>query len=174
MKHSTRRRATALVVRLFHDLQERFRLWRGASGKPGSGERASLHLRRTRRLALSASRFGQEGVEPRHPQEIRRPEGILWGGRHAAGAGHAAFPQRGRRRRAGVVAIDKDTGRTLWTASEDPASHASAVSATFGEQAHVLFYTRTGLLGADPKQARFSSSSAGGPVATPRRTRRLR
>ena len=75
---------------------------------------------------------------------------------------------------AGVVAIDKDTGRTLWTASEDPASHASAVSATFGEQAHVLFYTRTGLLGADPKtgeiffQQRWRArSNASANAATP-------
>ena len=42
---------------------------------------------------------------------------------------------------AGVVAIDKDTGRTLWTASEDPASHASAVSAT-SENRPTFFSTR--------------------------------
>ena len=75
---------------------------------------------------------------------------------------------------AGVVALDKDTGRVLWTAGDDPASHASAVAATFGGQPRVVFFTRTGLLGAHPKtgeiifQRRWRArSNASANVATP-------
>ena len=75
---------------------------------------------------------------------------------------------------AGVAAIDKDTGRVLWTASDDPASHASAVAATFGGKPHVLFFTRTGLLGVHPKAGEIffqyrwrARSNASANAATP-------
>ena len=75
---------------------------------------------------------------------------------------------------AGVAAIDKDTGRVLWTASDDPASHASAVAAMFGGKPHVLFFTRTGLLGTDPKTGEIffqhrwrARSNASANAATP-------
>ncbi len=74
----------------------------------------------------------------------------------------------------GVVALDKDTGRVLWTAGDDPASHASAVAATFEGQPHVLFFTRTGLLGAHPKTGEIffqhrwrARSNASANAATP-------
>ena len=75
---------------------------------------------------------------------------------------------------AGVAALDKDTGRVLWTASDDPASHASAVAATFGGKPHVVFFTRTGLLGAHPKTGEIffqhrwrARSNASANAATP-------
>jgi outer membrane protein assembly factor BamB len=51
---------------------------------------------------------------------------------------------------AGIVALDKDTGRLLWKATDDEASYSSTVAATFGGNPHVLAFTRGGLVGADP------------------------
>ena len=54
-------------------------------------------------------------------------------------------------RRGGIVAFAADTGEELWTATTDEASYSSPVGATFGGQRHVLFFTRTGLVGLDPE-----------------------
>jgi outer membrane protein assembly factor BamB len=51
---------------------------------------------------------------------------------------------------AGIIALDKDTGRLLWKATSDEASYSSPVAATFGGKAHLLAFTRAGLVGADP------------------------
>ena len=51
---------------------------------------------------------------------------------------------------AGLVALDKDTGRVLWTATDDEASYASPVAADFSGKRHIVFFTRNGLQAADP------------------------
>lgn len=51
---------------------------------------------------------------------------------------------------AGLIALDKDTGRVLWTATDDEASYSSPVAAEFGGKPHVVFFTRNGLQAADP------------------------
>ncbi len=51
---------------------------------------------------------------------------------------------------AGIVAFNADTGAVLWTATRHEASYSSPVSATFGGQRCVLFFTRQGLIGLDP------------------------
>ena len=51
---------------------------------------------------------------------------------------------------AGIVAFDANTGGVLWTATDHEASYSSPVSATFGGQPTVLFFTRNGLVGLDP------------------------
>jgi len=53
-------------------------------------------------------------------------------------------------RDAGVVAFDAGSGSTVWTASDDEASYSSAVIAELGGRRRVLFFTRAGLLAADP------------------------
>lgn len=53
--------------------------------------------------------------------------------------------------RAGLVAFDAHTGRVLWTATDDEASYSSPAMATLGGRRQVLFFTRTGLVSADPK-----------------------
>jgi outer membrane protein assembly factor BamB len=59
---------------------------------------------------------------------------------------------------AGIVAFDKDTGKEVWKATDDPASYSSPVAATVGGARHVVFFTRTGLVDLDPKdgKVRFS------------------
>jgi outer membrane protein assembly factor BamB len=51
---------------------------------------------------------------------------------------------------AGIIALDKDTGRLLWKATSDEASYSSPVAATFGGKPYLLAFTRAGLVGADP------------------------
>ena len=52
---------------------------------------------------------------------------------------------------AGLVAFDASTGRVLWTATDDEASYSSPAMATLGGRRQVLFFTRTGLVSADPE-----------------------
>lgn len=51
---------------------------------------------------------------------------------------------------AGIAAFDRETGKTLWTATNDPASYAAPVAATIAGMRHALFFTRNGLVDADP------------------------
>ena len=51
---------------------------------------------------------------------------------------------------AGVAAFDAATGKVLWTATSDEAGYSSAVLATIGGVRHALFWTRAGLVDADP------------------------
>jgi outer membrane protein assembly factor BamB len=51
---------------------------------------------------------------------------------------------------AGLVALDKDTGRLLWKATGHGASYASPILASFAGKPHLLAFTRAGLVGADP------------------------
>ncbi|MCC6585278.1 MAG: PQQ-like beta-propeller repeat protein [Bryobacterales bacterium] len=55
---------------------------------------------------------------------------------------------------AGVVAIDKKTGKTLWKALNDEAGYSSPVVATIGGQMRAIFFTREGLVDADPSSGR--------------------
>ena len=51
---------------------------------------------------------------------------------------------------AGVVALDRDTGKEAWKATDDGASYSSPVAATIGGTRHVLFFSREGLVSLDP------------------------
>jgi outer membrane protein assembly factor BamB len=50
----------------------------------------------------------------------------------------------------GLVAFDKATGMTLWTATNDEASYSSPTATTIGGVRSALFFTRNGLVAVDP------------------------
>jgi outer membrane protein assembly factor BamB len=50
----------------------------------------------------------------------------------------------------GIVAFNKATGVTLWTATNDEASYSSPTAATIGGVRSALFFTRNGLVAVDP------------------------
>lgn len=52
--------------------------------------------------------------------------------------------------KAGIVALDLATGRTLWSATADPASYASPIMTTIDRTPHAVFFTRTGFVDLDP------------------------
>jgi outer membrane protein assembly factor BamB len=51
---------------------------------------------------------------------------------------------------AGIGAFDAATGKTLWTATSDEAGYSAAVVTTIAGVRHALFWTRAGLVDADP------------------------
>jgi outer membrane protein assembly factor BamB len=51
---------------------------------------------------------------------------------------------------AGIVALDKGTGKLLWKAAEDKASYSSPIAATIDGRRYALFFTRTGFVALDP------------------------
>lgn len=55
---------------------------------------------------------------------------------------------------AGIVAIHKATGKTLWKALTHESGYSSPVVATIGKERHALFFTREGLVDADPATGR--------------------
>jgi outer membrane protein assembly factor BamB len=56
---------------------------------------------------------------------------------------------------AGIVAFDKDSGKTLWRSTEDAASYSSPVAATIGGKRYALFFTRSGLVGVEPADGKI-------------------
>lgn len=50
----------------------------------------------------------------------------------------------------GIVAIDKQTGETLWTATDDGASYATPTAATIHNRRYVFVLTSEGLVSLDP------------------------
>lgn len=57
--------------------------------------------------------------------------------------------------RSGLVAFDKDTGKVVWTAADDEASYSSPVAATIHDARFLFFFTRNGLVAADPANGRI-------------------
>ena len=56
---------------------------------------------------------------------------------------------------AGIVALDKLTGKTLWKALSHESGYSSPIAATIGGVRHALFFTREGLVDADPATGRI-------------------
>lgn len=56
---------------------------------------------------------------------------------------------------AGLIALDKATGKTAWKALAHESGYSSPVAATIGGARHVFFFTREGLVDADPGTGRI-------------------
>jgi outer membrane protein assembly factor BamB len=75
---------------------------------------------------------------------------------------------------AGIVALNKETGKEVWKTTKDAASYSSPVVATIDSVRHALFLTREGIVSLDPSngQVRFrkrwrSRNNASVNAATP-------
>jgi outer membrane protein assembly factor BamB len=55
---------------------------------------------------------------------------------------------------AGIVAFDKESGRVLWKSTGDEAGYSSPVAATIHGRRYAFFFTRAGLVAADPADGR--------------------
>jgi outer membrane protein assembly factor BamB len=60
----------------------------------------------------------------------------------------------GLKKKAGVVALDRETGQTLWTATDHGASYATPVVATIHDERHALVFTAKGLVSLEPETGR--------------------
>jgi outer membrane protein assembly factor BamB len=56
----------------------------------------------------------------------------------------------GGRSGAGIVAFDKDSGKVAWKCANDEAGYASPVAATIHDRRYAFFFTRAGLVAANP------------------------
>lgn len=56
---------------------------------------------------------------------------------------------------AGVVALDRDTGRTVWQSTDEAASYASPMCATIGGQRYAFIFGRGGLVALDPADGKL-------------------
>ena len=68
---------------------------------------------------------------------------------------NVVFLNVGGRNGTGLVAFDAGTGDVLWTAADDEASYSSPVAATLLGAPRILFFTRKGLVGADPETGKI-------------------
>ncbi len=59
---------------------------------------------------------------------------------------------------AGIVALDKQTGKEVWKATDQEASYASPVAATIDGVRQVIFFTREGFVSLDPATGTVRSS----------------
>jgi len=64
--------------------------------------------------------------------------------------GEALLLNLGAPNGAGIVAFHKTSGKLLWKNSEDEASYSSPTAATIEARRYVVFFTRNGLVAADP------------------------
>jgi outer membrane protein assembly factor BamB len=53
------------------------------------------------------------------------------------------------------VAFDKGSGRVAWKGTDDEAGYASPVAATIHDRRYAFFFTRAGLVGADPANGKI-------------------
>ncbi len=51
-----------------------------------------------------------------------------------------------------ILALDRETGKVVWSLEDHEASYSSPTAATIGQRRHVFFFTRAGLVVVDPKR----------------------
>jgi outer membrane protein assembly factor BamB len=56
---------------------------------------------------------------------------------------------------AGIVAFDKGTGKVAWKTANDEAGYASPIAATINNRRYAFFFTRAGLVAADPADGKI-------------------
>ena len=92
----------------------------------------------------------QRGVN----QEYTVPQGFFGVGTAPVIEGRLLLLNVGGPGGAGVVAFDKNNGKTVWKASDDGASYSTPVVRTFHGRRVAVFFTKDGLLGLDPETGR--------------------
>lgn len=60
----------------------------------------------------------------------------------------------GHTKEAGLVAFNRNTGKTVWTKTSEKATYSSPVATTVEGQRHVIFATRLNVISVDPKNGR--------------------
>jgi outer membrane protein assembly factor BamB len=69
--------------------------------------------------------------------------------------GNAVLLNIGGEAGAGIVALDKDTGKLLWKSLDDEASYSSPVMATLNGKRRAVFFARTGLAVVNPANGKI-------------------
>ncbi len=111
----------------------------GASGRLACVDLVSGRPRWTRHLA----------------QEYQAPEGYFGFGTAPLVWDHLVLLALGGRNGAGIIAVDRKTGRTVWTATDEPVSYASPVAFSFDRRPAALFLMRLQLVGIEPESGKI-------------------
>ena len=61
-------------------------------------------------------------------------------------------------RSAGIIALDTQTGKIRWKATEEKSSYASPILTKINDQLHAIFFTREGLVSAEPSSGKVNFS----------------
>ena len=61
-------------------------------------------------------------------------------------------------RSAGIIALDTQTGKIRWKATEEKSSYASPILTKINDQPHAIFFTREGLVSAEPSSGKVNFS----------------
>ncbi len=90
--------------------------------------------------------------------ELEAPQEFFGVGTPPVVAGELLLLNPGAPQHAGVVGLDRHTGKTIWTAGDCGASYSAPVLARIGGQAQALLLTKDGLLVLDPRTGRTLNS----------------
>ena len=83
-------------------------------------------------------------------KEYEIPEGFFGVSSSPLVEGDALLVNLGAPAGAGLAALDRKTGKTIWTSTDDTAGYASPVAATIDGRRYAFFFARTGLHAVDP------------------------
>jgi outer membrane protein assembly factor BamB len=79
------------------------------------------------------------------------PEGYFGAGSTPIVEGDKLLVNIGGRSGSGLVAFDLESGRSVWTATDEAASYSSPTAATIAGRRHVIFVTRLNVVSIDPE-----------------------
>jgi len=88
-------------------------------------------------------------------EEFHQDKGFFGAACSPLAEGNALLLNIGGPDGAGLVAFDQSSGRVLWRATEDEAGYASPVAATIQGRRYAFFFTRAGLVAANPSDGRI-------------------
>ncbi|MEX2168368.1 MAG: PQQ-binding-like beta-propeller repeat protein [Pirellulales bacterium] len=93
--------------------------------------------------------------QPRWTRELYRecksPSGYFGAGSSPIVEGELLLVNVGGKDGHGLVALDRNSGKSLWHKTDEQASYSSPVAATIGDQRHVVFVTRLNVVSVDPR-----------------------
>jgi hypothetical protein len=84
-------------------------------------------------------------------KECNAPSGYFGAGSTPIVEGEMLLVNVGGKQGNGIVALDRNSGQTLWHQTDELASYSSPVATTIGDQRHVIFVTRMNVVSIDPR-----------------------
>ena len=84
-------------------------------------------------------------------REYGAPAGYFGAGSSPIVEGELLLVNVGGKDGYGLVALDRDSGKTMWHKTDEQASYSSPVVATIGDQRYAIFVTRLNVVAVDPR-----------------------
>jgi outer membrane protein assembly factor BamB len=88
-------------------------------------------------------------------EELSVPQNFFGVGSSPLLEGRLLIVNAGGPNGAGIVALDRDTGKTVWQSTDEGASYASPMCATIGGQRYAFIFGRGGLVVLDPANGKL-------------------